>query len=299
MTTTAATTTKTAKPEKKTAFETITEEFLSMLKAGVVPWTKPWTCAFPKNLVTKKEYRGINRVWLQIRATQIGGGSWWGTFKQIQELGGQVLKGSKGSGIIFYKLIEAKDAEGKVQIAPNGKPKMIPLMRSATVFNITQTNLDPAKFQDETAAGAGDVTEPMDLFTEYITREGIKFTEGGLRAFYRPSEDSITLPPKETFKSGPEYVGTLFHEAVHSTGHTSRLNRLESARFGSEPYSREELVAEMGAAFLCHRFGVLDETKENSAAYLKSWLQALTDEPKMILQASSAAEKAYARICGE
>lgn len=287
-------------PAKPSAYEKIAGQFIEMLKAGTVPWHKPWVSSgWARNIESKKEYRGINRVYLSLMTQADGGSTWWGTFNQIQNAGGMVKKGEHGSPVIFYKLVEAKE-DGQPVIQANGKPKMIPLMRAATVFNLTQTTIDPAEYP-EPQAGPGEIAqEPIDLFTAYTEREGITFEEGGDQAFYSPRRDLIKLPFRQNFTTAAGYLNTLFHEATHSTGHMNRLARLtEAAAFGSEVYSKEELVAEMGAAFACHRFGLLEEERENSAAYIASWLRVLQDDPKMIIQASSAAEKAYSLICGE
>jgi antirestriction protein ArdC len=264
--------------------ETITNRIIASLEAGTAPWRKPWTGGgLPRNAVSGKVYSGINFFLL----ASLGGGQFL-TYKQAQDLGGTVRKGERGCPIVFWNWVE-KEA--------NGQTKKIPFLRHFTVFSASQCdglNLDPE--------GEAQPLEfsPIEKAEETIAGTGATIQHEGHRAFYRPSTDSITLPEKARFHSVGEYYSTAFHELVHWTGHESRLARkgiAEVSAFGDPVYSREELVAEMGAAFLCADHGI-DSTLENSASYLRGWIDALRGDSKLVVQAAGAAWKAANLIRG-
>ena len=226
----------------------------------------------------------------------------WFTFNQIKKMGGHVRKGEKGSIVTFWKLIDDKQ---------NPKKK-IPLLRYYTVFSLDQADkINPAKlpawYRNHLDPKPVEDKEPEPTFTPIEQAEQIwntfrckpALTEGQTAAWYKPFEDRIGLPAKESFVSVPEYYSTLFHEAVHSTGHKDRLDRGLSTFFGSHEYSKEELVAEIGSAFLCAAAGIeCEKTLENSAAYIHNWRKKLTEDPKLIVQAASQAQRACDHILG-
>jgi len=274
-------------------YEIITEKILERLEQGEVPWHKPWCGGgYPKNLVSKKEYRGINVFML---ATQKYTSPYWVSYKQAQELGGNVKKGEHSTMVVFWKQLNIKEKgeneEGEEEITP----KTIPFLRYYRVFNIEQCEgLDPKKLPEiETNPNFQPIPACEQTVVGMQNKPVIHHEE--LRAYYHPVLDYVNMPKKENFKKEEFYYSTLFHELGHSTGHESRLARktiTENAHFGNETYSKEELVAEMTAAFLCGHHKIEQETLENSAAYIKSWLRKLKDDAKMVVLAAAQAQKA-------
>lgn len=277
-------------------YNLITDRIIVLLEQGVVPWRKPWRGGdeLPSNLVSKKPYRGINPFLLNCAPY---GSPWWVSFKQAKKLGGSVKRGEKGFPVVFWKWMEKRVEE-------NGKTvtKAWPMLRYYTVFNVEQCEgLDakvpappepPATFQPIKAAEA--VVKAMP--------DRPKIRHGKPRAFYSPSQDLVNLPKRELFESPEEYYSTKFHELVHSTGHRKRLARdevMDFHGFGSEPYSREELVAEIGAAFLCGHAGIETATLENSASYIDGWLHRLKDDKRLVVTAAARAQKAADFILGK
>lgn len=268
-----------------TVYEIITQQIIEKLKQGDVPWHRPWTGEFPKNLVTKKEYRGIN---IFLLGCQKYSSPYWLSYKQAQDLGGNVRKGEKSTMVVFWKQVQVKDKEAEIT------EKTIPMLRYYRIFNIEQCeNIDPKKIP------MNDINpdfQPIAACEETVNgmqkRPDIRHRES--RAYYRPSEDFVNMPKRETFEKEEFYYSVLFHELGHSTGHSSRLARKDFAEgcFGSENYSKEELVAEMTAAYLCGYTQIVQKTIDNSAAYIKSWLRKLQDDPKMVILAAAQAQKA-------
>jgi antirestriction protein ArdC len=267
--------------------ETVTAQIILALENGTAPWRKPWKgSASPHNVTTGKAYQGIN--WFLL--SMMGGGGFL-TYKQAQSLGGNVRKGEKGTPIIFWNFVEKKKANGDM-----GK---VAFLRSYTVFSVSQCDgleLPALETEGETVPFV-----PIARAEETITKTGAEISHGGNRAFYRPATDQIQMPDKEAFHAPEEYYSTAFHELAHWTGHTSRLARKgieEVAAFGSATYSKEELIAEMGAAFLCAEHGI-DSTLENSAAYLQGWITALKGDSTLAISAAGAASKAANYILGK
>ena len=255
-------------------YESITERIIGLLEQGVAPWNKPWKVSrgLPRNLVSKKAYRGINTFLLHACQYE---SPFWLTFKQAQEAGGHVRKGEKSCPVVFWKQLEIED---------EGEEKKIPFMRFYWLFNVSQ--VDGLK---EVPAVEQQATPATQILAGYPNAPKLK--HGMASAFYSPSEDEIGMPLPSRFDTEGDYWGTLFHELTHSTGAKSRLDRLTNAQFGSEQYSREELVAEMGSAFLCGHAGI-ERQLETNAAYLQSWIKALKSDPKLIVQAAAQAQKA-------
>lgn len=264
-------------------YEIVTDEIVKLLEAGTVPWLKPWTNVGPRNLVSGKSYRGVNVLLL---AGAPYASSYWLTYKQCDKLGGQVRKGERSRLITFWTQLQDKVDPDKRHF----------LLRYFRVFNVEQCdNLDyPAEsaLEVEPHVGADALIAAMP------NRPSI--SHSGTSAYYVPALDTITLPARESFVSADAYYATLLHELTHSTGHKSRCDREDfhtAAAFGSEIYSREELVAELGSAMLCGVVGI-DTTRENSAAYIASWLKALRNDSKLIVQAASKAQAAADFIRG-
>jgi antirestriction protein ArdC len=271
-------------------YQAVTDRIVAALEAGNIPWISPWNVSpeqtIPANLSSGHKYRGINVLLLNM--TQIAHGyplNRWLTFQQARGLGGCVRKGEHGSTVVFFKMLDIEDrGTGK----PQSDRKVIPLLRSFTVFNAAQIEGLPEAL---TASPA-----PATTFTPNGAAEAVLATSGasiqhvGARAFYRPSDDTITLPEKAVFVSPERYYGVALHELTHWTGHPDRCNRPLLGRQHIESYAFEELVAEMGAAFLCNQVGIHNELQH--ASYIESWLQALKSDKRLIFSAASAAQKA-------
>jgi antirestriction protein ArdC len=274
-------------------YSIVTEQILKQLESGVVPWRKPWSAEPPCNLVSGKEYRGINPFLL---ASQGYGSRYWLTFNQANKLGGHVRKGEKGSIVTFWNIGE----EEIVQDEDGNKRKSKPfLLRYYRVFNVEQTEGIADKL------GLGDFiprVPSIDQCEAIVKRMPNPPTmQQDARAWYRPSPDTVGMPSQSLFNSSEEYYSTLFHELTHSSGHASRVGREgieDIAAFGSESYSKEELIAEMGAAMLCGVTGISPATIPNSAAYLQGWISRLRGDSKLLVSAASQAQKAVDYIQG-
>ena len=268
----------------------VTARIIDQLEQGVIPWEKPWiACGKAVSHATGKAYSLLNQMLLGRPGEYL-------TFKQCQKAGGRVRKGEKAHMVVFWKFIEQEDEE-------TGEKKEVPFLRYYNVFHIDQCEGVSARYTTETAFpdGAEALDVAQDIIYDYLSREGVKLThEEGDRAFYRPSTDEIVLPIRKQFMSTAEYYSTAFHELVHSTGHASRLNRLNCPSFfGTEDYSKEELVAEIGASALVSHVGLENERSfRNNAAYIQNWLTVLKGDKRFIVSASGKAEKAVNLILG-
>ena len=272
-------------------YEMVTERIIKQLEQGTIPWQKPWTGvrsgAF--NRVSKKPYSLINQAILEKPGE-------YATFKQWKDLGGHIKKGAKAEMVVFWKIIDVEEKNDKGEIE-----KKLPLLRYYNVFHISQVEgVEPLKEKLNTEIEP--IEEADRIIKEYVDREHITFKECiSDKAFYRPMTDTVVVPLKEQFKNTNSFYQVAFHEITHSTGAQKRLDRdiKELAPFGSEIYSKEELVAELGSAFLINHLGIETEgTFQNSASYIESWLQVLRNDNKFVVSASSKAEKAVNYILG-
>ena len=278
--------------------DSVTAMVIAELESGNVPWRKGWNAHgfMPTSMTTGHAYTGINSLILSVVASRkkYERGLWL-TYKQASALGGQVMKGEKGTHIVYYKMYDGKD---KV----TGEDIRFPIMKSYVVFNLAQCeNVEvPAKYLVK--------SEPVEVLPAlesivagYQGAPSIYYAEQG-SAFYNPADDSITLPSLAQFETAEEHAYTLCHELVHSTGHKSRLDRWSEAekpsRFGCEGYAKEELVAELGACMVLSAAGLEVDIK-NSGAYIKNWLQALKNDKSLIFKASAKASKAMQYITAE
>ena len=281
-------------------FQIITDRIVAELEQGVIPWQKPWSGVQGAiSHTTGKRYSLLNQILLGCRSGEFV------TFKEAQREGGRIKKGEKASMIVFWKFIETakRDDDGNVIHGADGKPLMesVPFLRYYNVFHIDQCEGIQPHFAEDPTPGeylSPDVAAEQ-IVEDYVQRSGVKLTiQHSDRAFYSPSSDSVTVPELAQYTSVSEYYSTLFHELTHSTGHYSRLNRLsKEASFGSELYSKEELIAELGAAFLVNHAG-LETTSSfrNSAGYIQSWLKQLKEDKRLIVSAAGKADKAVAMI---
>lgn len=273
-------------------YEMVTERIIKQLEQGTIPWQKPWTGvrsgAF--NRVSKRPYSLINQAILEKPGE-------YATFKQWKDLGGHVKKGAKSEIVVFWKIIDVEEKNDKGEI----EKKKLPLLRYYNVFNISQVDgVEPLK--DNLNTEIEPIEEADRIIKDYVDREHITFKECvSDKAFYRPITDTVVIPLKEQYKNSSSFYQVAFHEITHSTGAQNRLDRdiKELAPFGSEIYSKEELVAELGSAFLINHLGIETEgTFQNSASYIESWLKVLKNDNKFIISASSKAEKAVNYILG-
>ncbi len=286
-------------------YDMITDRIIALLEAGVVPWRKPWKAgeSAPRNLVSRKAYRGINAMLL----AHTGFSSpYFLTFNQARALGGRVKKDEHGFTVIFWKFIDAKKAPKEDEDAELERDRKgrIPLLRYYHVFNLEQVEGIPeGKIPAKSAAIPAEfhTIEEAEAIVEGMPQRPEIRHHAGDRAFYRPATDTVTLPNRELFDSPEAYFNAIFHELTHSTGHPVRLARKSlatHAAFGSEEYSREELVAEMGASFLCAVAGIAPKTLGNSASYVDSWLKALRNDRRAVVIAAGQAQKAADFILG-
>src|SRR5215472_16449079 len=258
-----------------TVYEIITSQILAELEKGEIPWRKPWCTLPPANLITKKPYRGINVFLLAVRGY---GSPYWLTFNQTRQLGGNVRKGEHGSKIVFWKSFthETETDDGEME------ERQSAVLRYYTVFNLEQTEGLKALLTLPFAA-------PIESAESIVNAmQNPPAFEQDAQAAYISSRDVITMPSRSAFHSQAEYYSTLFHELTHSTGHAKRLAREgfdNPQRFGSDSYSREELIAEMGSAMLCGVAGIEQRTLANSAAYLKTWIRRLKADSRLVISA--------------
>ena len=284
---------------KKTPYDIITEKVIEMLEQGTIPWKRPWkvTNRQATSVATKKGYRGMN--WLLLNSIMVTEGykrPEFLTYKKAAEMGGNVIKGQRGWPVTLWQWFDKKEG-GKVVYGPNGKPQQIPFLRYYTVFNADQVEgIEWPELGDDKQIDFTPLEHAQVLIDEWEECPVIEHT--GVRACYSRQDDKVLMPEANTFKTSEAYYATLFHELGHSTGHTDRLNREFGKRFGDKAYAYEELVAEMTSAFLCAESGIVDDTLEDTAAYIKSWIKKLKDDPKMVVTAAGAAQKSADMILG-
>jgi len=271
------------------SYERITERIVELLQQGTVPWHKPWQVktGLPRNLITQKPYRGINPFLLMAMGYESPN---WLTFRQAIQLGGTVKKGEKSCPIVFWKPMEVTDTE-------SGEVEKIPFLRLYHVFNIAQC--DGLKNVSVAEVNSFSATEPAEIVASMPQPPIIK--HGMSHAYYTPVNDMVGMPEAKRFDTEDAYHATLFHELVHSTGHEKRLKRqsiIKRNGFGSDPYCKEELIAELGSAFLCGQAGIVERTIDNSAAYLEGWLKRLREDKTLIVYAAAQAQNAADFIMG-
>lgn len=273
----------------KDIYTRVTETVINMMEKVEDKWEKPWITVghnimMPKNAVTNKDYNGVNVVMLWASAEMAGyTDGRWASFKQWQEKGAQVRKGEKGTPIVFYKELDRKKDEGDEE-----KPDKFLMAKMSFVFNAAQVDGFKAPELPVIKSPAQRI-EAVERFIQN-TRAVVEY--GGDRAFYRPSDDIIRLPEITRFKTTEGFQSTVLHELTHWTGAKKRLDREIVNKFGTKEYAREELVAEIGSAFLCAKLEITKHPRKDHAQYLKSWLEVLKEDNKAIFTASSQAQKA-------
>ena len=293
-----------ANAERCDVYSIVTEQVIATLEAGTVPWHKPWSAeiGLPRNLTSGKAYRGINPFLLGCEAMARGFESpYWLTYKQASERGGHVRKGESSSLVVFWKRLDPvkvrRNPETGDEEATLGASMVLRYFR---VFNVEQCDEIAYPRNEITRHEWDGIAECDSIVTDYL-RRGPLLVEGDSRACYQPSADKVFMPKRDRFENAAGYYSTAFHELTHSTGHASRLARkdlLNFHAFGDASYSREELVAEMGAAMLCGVAGIEQLTVPNSAAYVASWLDKLRGDRRLIVTAAAKAQKAADLIRG-
>lgn len=256
----------------KDAYQTITDSILKSLEEGVPAWVRPWSSlSAPHNAISHKNYSGINRLILGMSNHKKTG---WLTYNQAKGAGGQVRKGEKSTTVILFK---------QIKVEKQGDDKMIPLMRAFNVFNVEQIDNLQLKDANKPILEFSGNTLADKLLSKAIIEHG------GSEACFIPSLDRINIPIKSDFKTESDYYATALHELTHWTGHASRLDRVKGNKFGDESYAFEELVAELGASFLCSDCSI--DGKLQHENYIASWIKVLKSDKKAIFNASSQARK--------
>jgi len=269
----------------------VTNLIIERLEKGVIPWQTPWKVenGLPQNMIHRKVYRGFN-FWLLLTVADKFGSPYFLTFNQVKELGGHVLKGEKGFPVVFWKILEKEEKDGSID--------QVPFLRYYTVFNLKQTEgIDESKIPSSEAHDHDfdPIAQAEQVIENWTDCPQIRYDQS--HAFYSPSGDYIGMPNPRTFFKDEQFHCVLFHECCHSTGdinRTGRHEKLAGCKFDSKDgcYALEELVAEMGASYLCYLTGIQNATIDNSAAYIKSWIRKFKEDKKMLLTASSMAQKA-------
>jgi antirestriction protein ArdC len=275
---------------KEDLYQRVTDTIVAELERGVAPWVQPWRTldarfgGGPFNGYTARGYRGVNVLLLLVAAAQKGyQDPRWFTYRQAQTLGAQVSRGEKSTLVIFWKQLQIQKKDEEIG---EDAQKRVPLLRSYAVFNAEQCEGIPALPKVEERAAELRYADAQALFA----RHEVDIRYGGDKAFFTPTLDFIQMPRIEAFESEEHYWGTMLHELTHWTGHESRLDRDLKHRFGSEAYAAEELVAEMGSAFLCAHLAV--EGHLRHPEYIGHWLRVLRDDKRAVFKASSLAQAA-------
>ncbi len=267
----------------------ITDQIVATIEKGAGDFQMPWhgtsgAIMRPTNVASKKSYRGVNVIALWAASEQRGFSSGiWGTYRQWAEAGAQVRKGVKSSYVVFYKELEAADEDADKRLVARATP----------VFTAEQV-----EGYELPASPVLAPVNPIEHAEAFIAATGASVSHGGTRAYYRPSTDSIQMPLREAFvgtatsTASESYYATLLHELTHWTSQEARCNRQLGKRFGDSAYAMEELVAELGAAFLCAELGISSETRTDHAQYIASWLAILKADKRAVFTAASAASKA-------
>ena len=264
----------------------VTNRVIERLEQGFAPWLKPWHTenTLDKNIASGNEYNGINRIILGMSGFNC---NIWGSFKQWKDLGANVKLHEKGTAIVFYKPVSG------VKVTSEGEEVIYnSVFTTSYIFNAEQVEgieIKPREIEDKPFLNNVDIDN-------MVLNTGANIKHGGNSAYYRPSEDYINMPIKSDFKDEAGYYATLLHELTHWSGHKHRLDRTKGKRFGDTQYAFEELIAELGSAFLCEKFAVKGDIRHEG--YIASWLQALKNDNKMIFKASAYAQKSTDYIVG-
>lgn len=280
---------------KTNIYQDVTNRIISELETGTRPWIKPWSAEHAAVNITRplrstgEAYRGINTLLLWSEATNRGYNSpYWLTFNQAKKMGAHVQKGEKGTAIVYASTIEKTEENNKGESVK----QTIPFMKGYTVFNAEQVADLPESWHPSVKPYESG-PERIEHAEKFVNQTGATIHEGGPKAAYSATLDLVKMPPLPAFQDAETYYTTLLHELTHWTKHPSRLDRnLGRKQWGDEGYAREELVAELGSAFLAADLGLELEPREDHAAYIGSWLQLLRDDKRAIFEAAAHAQRA-------
>ncbi len=275
-------------------YDEVTGRILAQLKEGRLPWVQPWglngatSAALPRNALTLRRYSGINVLILWGAVIEQGYPTQsWLTFRQAREAGGCVRKGEKGTCVVYADRFTPETEKARA-LETGNDAKAVPFLKRFTVFNAAQCDGLPERVANDPAPLP--TRDLVPIAEEVVAASGIDFRIGGEKAFYAPGGDYVQVPPQPLFFAPINYYRTALHELTHATGHASRLARDLSHPFGSAGYAREELVAEMGSAFLCAALGIVPTVRH--ADYIGAWFEVLNEDNRAIFRAASQASKA-------
>lgn len=288
--------------DRQDVYTRITDRIVEQLEKGVKPWEQPWQAGHAAGPVSKplrangEPYKGVNVLALWLTAMERGyENPIYMTYNQAQELGGQVRKGEKGTLVVYANTFTKTETNEKGEDVERD----IPFMKGFTVFNVEQIDGLPEKYYAKAEPQHTDPLDRIEHAERYFANTGADIRHGGSSAYYRPSQDFIQMPDLQAFRDKEAYYATLAHESAHWTKHPSRLNRdLGGKRFGDAGYAVEEMVAEIGSAFVCAELGLAPEPREDHAAYIKDWLKVLKNDKRAIFTAASHAQKAADHLHG-
>ncbi|RWB79362.1 MAG: DUF1738 domain-containing protein [Mesorhizobium sp.] len=274
----------------KDTYQRITDTIVEQLEAGTKPWIRPWRGSVRHSRIprraTGEAYRGINVLMLWVSGQMFGyEENTWMTYRQAQDLGGQVRKGEKGTLVVKYGTFTPKERE-------DDEDRSIPYLKGYTVFNVEQIENLPDRFASPAEELPSVPVPHLETVEVFVRNTNARVSYSGTKASYRPTSDDILMPDRDRFESEVHLYSTLLHELSHWSGAKHRLDRDLSGRFGTECYAVEELVAELAASFLCADLGVAHDPRDNTATYLASWLAVLKNDKRAIITAAAKAQAA-------
>lgn len=284
---------------KADVYTRVTDKIIASLEAGTRPWMQPWQAGAGAQFPLRgngQPYRGVNVLLLWAESVERGyRASTWMTYKQAAEHGAHVRKGEKGAMVVYADTIHRTETNDKGEDVE----RAFGFMKAYTVFNVEQIEgLDAGLYPVDAVDDGGQAVDLIEHAEDFFTRTGAAFRHGGNSAFYAPGPDVIQLPPVQAFKDAESYTATKAHELIHWTGHQDRMAREFGKRYGDRAYAFEELVAEMGAAFLCADLAIAPELRTDHADYLASWLEVMKEDKRAIFAAASHAQKAMDYLHG-
>lgn len=282
--------------EFRDVYSKVTSRIIADLEQGVRPWMRPWSAEHAAGRITRPlrhngiPYKGINVVMLWSASVTKGYACpLWLTFRQALELGGHVRKGERGELVVYANRLTRTEAGDDTEETA----REIPFLKGYTVFNAGQCAGLPAQYAAHTGPPAQPPAARIERADRFFAATGVAIRHGGTRAFYAEGPDYVQMPPFETFRDAESHAATLAHELTHATQHAKRLARdMGRVKWGDEGYAREELVAELGSAFLCADLEITLEVREDHAAYIGHWLKALQDDKRLIFTAAAQAQRA-------
>lgn len=279
---------------KLDVYQLVTDQIIKLLERGVIPWQRPWNAGLPMNLLSKRQYRGIN-LWLLLSLNYDQ--NFFLTWDQLKSIGGSVNKGEQGHIVVYWK-----PPQKKVEQEKENKQKFVSTLRYYKVFNLAQCRDIPSSLLPTLQLRLSDSNPMLECKAIiHAMPDSPRIQHKGQEAYYNIEKDLINMPSKKSFISIESYYSTLYHELVHSTGSEKRLGRktlCDMAPFGTESYAMEELIAEMGSAFLSRFSEIMPNEIKNTVAYLDNWLEVFKKDKRFLIIASGQAQKAVDYILG-